>query len=132
MGDLLDTPGRAPSEITSPTRDWDHFLVEFMPPVVLAHDEDRNSPQVGDSAAGDHRGALYALPCGEHVGGAVPTMRGRSCAKSSIRWRPDNIIEHGARPRVSEVAYSGCATDHVEQFVDVPVGHRDHRDDLLG
>ena len=57
--------------------------------------------------------------------------RGRRSAKSSEGYRPESMSSTPSKTVRLRSANGAARADGVEQRVDVPVVHRDHRDDLL-
>ena len=133
--DLLDAPaGRAEQERLADAALEHHLFVELADAragTVLAGEEDAVEPAVRNRAAVGDGDAPRALARGHDVLEPVPRQARPQVGEVVRRIAARQHVEHAFERAAAELGKRRGAAHGVEEAVDRPVIHRDHRDDLL-
>ena len=131
--DVLDPPARgAEHEDVADARLVDHLLVELADAGrLLGGGEHAVQTPIGDRSARRDGESLRAGTCGQASVDPVPVQTRTELGELVGRVSPGKHVEDRFERAARQVLERCGAADHLLEGVDVPVVHRDHRDDLL-
>jgi hypothetical protein len=133
--DLFDPPGRCTKQerLADAALEY-HFLVELADAGMrstFADEEYAIQAAIGNGPAVDDGDPLCAFARRQLVLQSIPREPWTQIGEI-VRWiAPREHVEYALVDRSTEIGKGRRAPDRVEQRIDIPVVHRDHRDDLL-